>query len=318
MTINIPPIVLEQAEAEEMYEFEDGVPEVLREKWGVGATRLGGGVVLAMRDDSSDYWSKALGFGFSEPVTLPLMEQVSAFYRERDVRLATIQIAPSVIPNDWSAICETLAFEPSDIIRKLGCDIETAVELSAGATLEDGLTVGPVAPDEAAEWADVMPRAMGVPHQGMQDMAAASVVRAGWHPFAVRESGSIIATATLRVQGQVGSLFAGCTLTEARGRGAQSALIAARIRAAQNEGCRWLVVETFDEPAGTHNSSYHNLIRSGFKLQYTRRNWIWRNPAVPVAAGLRQRLKPAAIVGAVCHYADPPPKSGSQRSLQIR
>lgn len=284
MTVDISPIILEQAEAEEMYEFEAGVPEDRRARWGVEATRLGGGVVLAMRDDSSDYWSKALGFGFNEPITLRMMEQVIAFYRERDVRQATIQIAPSVIPSNWRAICETLAFEPGDFIRKLGCGIETAVEASAGVTLDDGLTVGPVTPDEAAEWADVMPRAMGVPHQGMQDMAAASVVRAGWHPFAVRESGSIVATATLRVQGQVGSLFAGCTLPQARGRGAQSALIAARVRAARNEGCRWLVVETFDEPVGTHNSSYHNLIRSGFRLQYKRRNWIWRNPAAPVGA----------------------------------
>ncbi|MDX3771187.1 MULTISPECIES: GNAT family N-acetyltransferase [unclassified Streptomyces] len=284
MTIDIPAIILERAEAEEMYEFEGGVPEALREKWGVASTRLGGGVVLAMRDDVSDYWSKALGFGFDEPVTLSLMEQVIAFYRERGVRLATVQLAPSVVPNDWPAICEALGLEPSDIIRKLGCDIETAVKASESVTLDDGLTVGPVTPDEAAAWADVMPRAMGMPHQGMQDMAATSVVRDGWHPFAVRESGSIVATATLRVQGEVGSLFAGCTLTEARGRGAQSALIAARIRAAQDAGCRWLVVETFDEPAGTHNSSYHNLIRSGFTLQYGRQNWIWRNPAVSAGA----------------------------------
>jgi hypothetical protein len=44
-------------------------------------------------------------------------------------------------------------------------------------------------------------------------------------------------------------------------------------------------VETFDEPEGTHNSSYHNLIRAGFTLQYSRQNWIWRNPSVPAHAG---------------------------------
>jgi hypothetical protein len=58
----------------------------------------------------------------------------------------------------------------------------------------------------------------------------------------------------------------------------RSALIAARIRAARDAGCRLLVVETFDEPAGTHNSSYHNLVRAGFTLRYSRQNWVWRNP----------------------------------------
>jgi GNAT superfamily N-acetyltransferase len=276
--LDIPVELLEKAEAEEMYEFEEGVPEPARSMWGLESMRLGGGVVLGMRDDSSDYWSKALGFGFDEPVTLPLMEQVISFYRERDIRVATVQLAPTVIPDDWPAICEKLGIERGDDIRKLAADIDAAVSASSATKLDDGLTVGPVAPDEAAEWAAVMPPAMGMPLQGMQEMAAASVGRPGWHPFAVREGGVVVATATLRVQGHVGSLFAGCTLPAARGRGAQSALIAARIRAARDAGCRLLVVETFDEPAGTHNSSYHNVVRAGFTLRYSRPNWIWRNP----------------------------------------
>ncbi|MEU0188218.1 GNAT family N-acetyltransferase [Streptomyces sp. NBC_00510] len=278
MTSTIPATILEKAEAEEMYEFEEGVPEPDRSRWGMDSMRLGGGVVLAMRDDISDYWSKALGFGFDEPVTPPLMEEVIDFYQERGIREATIQIAPSVIPEDWPDICEKLGIARGPVIRKLGADIDAAVTASSHARIGEGLSVGPVTLDEAAEWAEVMPRAMGMPAQGMQQMAAASVGRSGWYPFAVREAGSIVATATLRVQGEVGSLFAGCTLPEARKRGAQSALIAARVDAAREAGCRLLVVETFDEPPGTHNSSYHNLIRAGFTLRYPRPNWIWRNP----------------------------------------
>ena len=276
--LDIPMELLEKAEAEEMYEFEEGVPEPARSAWGLESMRLGGGVVLGMREDPSDYWSKALGFGFDEPVTLALVEQVIAFYQERDIRVGTIQLAPTAIPDDWPAICEKLGIERGENIRKLATDIDTAVSASSGAKLDHGLTVGPVAPDEAAEWAAVMPPAMGMPLQGMREMAAASVGRPGWHPFAVREGDAIVATATLRVHQEVGSLFAGCTLPAARGRGAQSALIAARIRAARDAGCRVLVVETFDEPEGTHNSSYHNLVRAGFTLRYSRPNWIWRNP----------------------------------------
>lgn len=281
---DIPVELLEKAEAEEMYEFEEGVREPARSTWGLESMRLGGGVVLGMRDDPSHYWSKALGFGFDEPVTLPLMEQVIAFYQDRNIQVATIQLAPTAIPDDWPAICEKLGIERGGNIRKLATDIDTAVDASSGARLDDGLTVGPVAPDEAAEWAAVMPPAMGMPLQGMQEMAAASVGRPGWHPFAVREGGAIIAVATLRVQRHLGSLFAGCTLPDARGRGAQSALIAARVRAARDAGCRFLVVETFDEPAGTHNSSYHNLVRAGFSQRYSRPNWVWRNPGAIAAS----------------------------------
>ncbi|MFE3269618.1 alpha/beta fold hydrolase [Streptomyces sp. NPDC059215] len=277
MTSEISPEILEKTEAEEMYEYEAGVAEPARSTWGLAATRLGGGVVLAMRDDPSNYWNKALGFGFDEPVTLDLMEQVIAFYRERDVPRATIQLAPSVIPEDWPFICEKLGIEGSHSIRKLAVDVESALVAAARAELDEGLTVGPVDRSEAAEWAAVLPPAMGMPAQGTQEMAAASVGRPGWHTFAVREAGTVVAMATLRVAGEVGSLFAGCTMPAARGRGAQSALIAARVRAAKDAGCRTLVVETFDEPPGTHNSSYQNLLRAGFTLQYSRRNWDWTN-----------------------------------------
>jgi ribosomal protein S18 acetylase RimI-like enzyme len=72
----------------------------------------------------------------------------------------------------------------------------------------------------------------------------------------------------------VGSLFAASTLPKARGRGAQSALVAARVRAAAELGLRWLVVETAQEvPEG--NSSLHNVRRLGFETQYERGQWVW-------------------------------------------
>ncbi|MGW3635374.1 alpha/beta fold hydrolase [Streptomyces sp. NPDC005122] len=275
MTFDVSHETLEKTEAEEMYEYEAGVTEPSRTAWGLDSMKLGGGVVLAMRDDPSNYWNKALGFGFDEPVTLELMEQVIAFYQERGVPRAVLQLAPSVIPADWPGMCEKLGLQEGHSIRKLAVDVESALLASARTQLDNGLTVGPVESAETAEWAAVLPPAMGVAAQGTQEMAAASVGRAGWHTFAVREADTIVAIATLRVAGEVGNFFAGCTMPDARGRGAQSALIAARVRAAKDAGCRVLIAETFDEPPGTHNSSYHNLCRAGFTLQYSRRNWDW-------------------------------------------
>jgi GNAT superfamily N-acetyltransferase len=71
-------------------------------------------------------------------------------------------------------------------------------------------------------------------------------------------------------------MFGGATLPEARGRGAQSALLTARVRAATGEGCRWLVAETGAEGPGEHNPSLHNMVRVGFEPLYERANWLWR------------------------------------------
>ncbi|MER6159534.1 hypothetical protein ABT147_28960 [Streptomyces sp. NPDC001868] len=75
--------------------------------------------------------------------------------------------------------------------------------------------------------------------------------------------------------GACAHMFAGATLPDARGRGAQSALLAARLRAAPAEGCRWIVAETGVEGPGEHNPSLRNLVRAGFEPMYDRPDWLW-------------------------------------------
>jgi hypothetical protein len=67
--------------------------------------RIGDGVVLSMRNDSTQFWSKALGMGFDAPVTTELIREVCDFYRSQGTPTATLQLAPSVLPDDWAEIC---------------------------------------------------------------------------------------------------------------------------------------------------------------------------------------------------------------------
>lgn len=147
MTISISPAQVEWAEAESYIDFTAAAAAETKAALGMRQLRISGGVALAMPNDSSGFWSKALGLGFSGPVTVGLM---------------------------------------------------------------DG----------------------------------------------------------------------GATLPRARGRGAQSALIAARALAARAAGCDWLVAETFAERPGEHNSSLRNMLRAGMTTRYERRNWVWRRPLV--------------------------------------
>jgi hypothetical protein len=74
-------------------DFEASSPST-KSALGIATTRMGGGVVLSVREDVTGYWSKALGFGFSEPVTGALIDRVVDFYRAERSRGAVIQIAP--------------------------------------------------------------------------------------------------------------------------------------------------------------------------------------------------------------------------------
>ncbi|MBM0203146.1 hypothetical protein JNW90_08570 [Micromonospora sp. STR1s_5] len=75
---------------------------------------------------------------------------------------------------------------------------------------------------------------------------------------------------------EAASLNAAATATGHRGLGAQSALIAARARAAAEAGCRWLFAETGKPAPGQQNPSLNNMLRAGLVPLYERRNWVWR------------------------------------------
>ena len=72
---------------------------------------------------------------------------------------------------------------------------------------------------------------------------------------------------------KVGWLGFGATLPEYRGRGAQSAILAARIEGARKQGCATVVTETGELEEGRPSSSYRNILRAGFREAYVRPNY---------------------------------------------
>jgi hypothetical protein len=97
-----------------------------------------------------------------------------------------------------------------------------------------------------------------------------------FRPFAAWDGDDMIAAANLFVRGEIGSLNSAATLPGHQNQGAQSALLAARARAAAAAGCRWLVAETGKPEEGASSPSMNNLLRAGLKPLYDRQNWSWR------------------------------------------
>ena len=63
-----------------------------------------------------------------------------------------------------------------------------------------------------------------------------------------------------------------------RGRGAQSAILAARIEDARRQGCATVVTETGELEDDRPSSSYRNIVRAGFREAGVRPNY--RAPSV--------------------------------------
>jgi hypothetical protein len=103
---------------------------------------------------------------------------------------------------------------------------------------------------------------------------AATVGRPGWHHYLAYDGPTPVATGGLFVLGEYGWISFASTLPEARGRGAQAALVAQRLADAAKLGCKHIVVETAEQTPERDAPSYRNMIRFGFREAYKRPNYI--------------------------------------------
>jgi ribosomal protein S18 acetylase RimI-like enzyme len=96
----------------------------------------------------------------------------------------------------------------------------------------------------------------------------------GWRHYIARDGSRRVAAAALYVEGDLAwAGFAG-TLPADRRRGAQSALLARRVRDAYEAGARWITCETTAESPERPNQSLRNMKRLGFEVTYELENYV--------------------------------------------
>jgi GNAT superfamily N-acetyltransferase len=125
----------------------------------------------------------------------------------------------------------------------------------------------------AGAFADVFIRAYGTP-EILRPLLERLPSLAGWHCFVAYDGDVPAATAATFVAGHVAWFGVAGTLPELRGRGAQNALLAARVEAARRAGCSVLVTETGAPVDGHPGPSYRNILRAGFEPVYVRENYL--------------------------------------------
>ena len=102
---------------------------------------------------------------------------------------------------------------------------------------------------------------------------AAIVGQPGWRCFIAWAGDEPAGSGAIFIDGASAWIGAGSTRPDFRRRGAQTALLAARIEAAREAGVTTMATETGERGPGKSDQSYRNILRAGFRESYLRANW---------------------------------------------
>lgn len=118
-------------------------------------------------------------------------------------------------------------------------------------------------------WIAVTTAAWGVPRM-MRPWFGSSFQSSGFHHFGMAHDNDLVAVGATHVAGEFAWLGLDATHPKYRGRGMQLALLAHRVRAAADLGCRWAHSDTFLERGESTNASLRNMLRADFVRLYDR------------------------------------------------
>jgi len=210
-----------------------------------------------------EWYNRVVGLELQDARAIP---EMLAFFRTRGIR-ARFEIGPAELT---SALALQLAIERVGVER-----IETVVYAPIDALVaprSSAVVARPSPFDELELFLELWARGFALPKflwRDVKQMRAAGFSMPGFQRYLALIDGEPIACGGLYVHGDVGYLCVSATLPEARGRGAQAALIARRWRDAAAAGCRHVISTT---PFG--GTSQGNMERAGMRTAHSMGIWL--------------------------------------------
>ncbi len=259
--------VLETIEASAWRDVHAAANDTDRAALSIRSRDLAGAFVMSCDREESLLANRVIGLGLHEAVTDATLDAIVAHYRDRVPGFA-LNLSPFAEPQALAAPLATRGFATFFHHLKWWRDASPAP--AAGTSLR----VIRADASNAAAWGTLATRIFDwSPAQA--PWHARVVGRPGWwHGFALQDD-TPVAVGAVYVQGDAAWLGYGGTLPEYRRRGAQSALLAARITQAIVSGARVMTLETAPEWPDVPGESLRNARRAGFHPAYERPSWIW-------------------------------------------
>jgi GNAT superfamily N-acetyltransferase len=240
---------------------------------GCGAEWIEAGDALAMFDGADSPITQTFGLGLSDEPLAPVLDACEAFFERHGAPvfhetspIALVAAMPQLVARGYQPIeLTTLLFQP--IGRRTGTGADENAGTAPLVRLIDAGEEDLWARTAAAGWGDVMPELTG----WMLGLAEINRHRSDTACFLAEVDGTPVATGQISIHDGVAVLSGASTIAAWRGRGAQQALLDARLAYAATQRCD---LAMFGASPGS--ASQRNAERRGFRIAYTRIKWRLR------------------------------------------
>lgn len=207
--------------------------------------------------------SRAIGLGMNGAVTAADVEQVEEFYRSRRAP-AQIDLCPLA-----DASLKAQLNEREYRLHEFNNSwFQTLADYEAKVPLPDGVSVREATAADADAWIHAVSRGFAEREDMMTaelEVATVFFNEPRTRCFLSLVDGEPAGGGAMFTHEKMAAFFSGSTVPAARGRGAQTALLHARLQAARAAGCDLAIIKT-----SPGNASQRNVQRAAFHLAYTK------------------------------------------------
>ncbi len=256
----------EIAEAEALIYMNSTAPEEVIKECKLGWKRTGSSSAIKAAAIPVMVINSSIGLGMYEKATEEMIDEVLDFSSEVS-NCFGIMISPYAEPQGIGELLNKRNLSIKSHWVKLYRDT------SPVRNINTDLTVKQIGKEYSQEFANVITTAFGMPPVIKGLFRSIAGLKEMEH-FMAFDKDVPVASGSLYINDDTAWFGLAGTIASHRNRGAQSALIAARINAAHEAGCKWITVETAEDKPEKRNPSFWNMIKHGFRIMYKRPNYV--------------------------------------------
>lgn len=234
----------------------------------IGAQWIEVAGAYAMFDGVESPLTQTFGLGLFDPVADGELDKLEEFFKRRDAPVFH-EVSPLADASLLTLLNER-GYQPCELTSVLvqALDGENSRALPVDANLKTRV----IETGEDEIWAQTSANGWATEMEGLAEFmfnfGRISANTKGGFPFLAELDGVPISAGMLFIYDDVAILAGASTVPEGRRKGAQSALLDARLRFAAERGCRLAMMG-----ASPGSQSQRNAEKNGFRIAYTRTKW---------------------------------------------